>query len=63
MKGTQNTLNDTETLLYIERELCSYEVNVIDIEWKAFNYLDYHDQEELRKWEYLNKLPRGMFGR
>lgn len=56
-------MNDTETLLYIERELTSYEVNVIDIEWKAFKYLDYHDQEELRKWKYLNKIPKGLFER
>jgi len=52
-----------ETLLYIEREFSSYEVNLIDIEYKAYNYLDYHDQEELRKCEYLNKIPKGMFGR
>ena len=56
-------MNDTETLLYIERELTSYEVNLIDIEGKASSYLDYHDQVELRKWEYLNKIPKGLFER
>jgi len=56
-------VNDNETLLYIEREFNSYEVNIIDIEFKAYNYLDYDDQKKLRQWEYLNKLPKGMFGR
>ena len=56
-------MNDGETILYIEREFTSYELNVVDIEWKAYRYLDYHNQKELRKWEYLNKIPRGIFGR
>ena len=55
-------MND-EQLQYIVNEDRSYEINVVDIESKAYRYLDYHNQKELRKWEYLNKIPRGIFGR
>ena len=56
-------MNDGETLEYIVRESQSYEMNIIDLETTARNYLDYHNQEELRKWEYLSKIPKGLFGR
>jgi len=56
-------VNDGDSLLYIERESSTYDIGIIDLEGKARNYLDYHDQNELRKWEYLNKIPKGMFER
>jgi len=56
-------MNDGETILYIEREYTSYYGKLSDIELKAYQEMGYHDRIELEKWEYLGKLPVGLFGR
>lgn len=58
-----NVVNDGETILYIEREYSSYYGNLTDIELSIYQRMEYHDRIELEQWEYLNKIPRGIFRR